>query len=177
MIYLEPLGQVGGPIILLDSQQLYVYGLAHPIQIVGNGFDSSWVVPTFRGALSVRLVIDGIIVVIVPLIMSILLNALMLLAPVVNPNACISTADDIAQISVISIPPSATFLQWSETTSRVPARTMSVVKLMTQYFAITVEYRVHHACCIQHRLEALYMCNDFIIIFRQVGCELVDELP
>jgi hypothetical protein len=34
---------------------------------------------------------------------------------VVNLITCISVADDIAQISVILIPPSAAFLQWSET--------------------------------------------------------------
>jgi hypothetical protein len=52
---------------------------------MGKGFNSSWVAPSFRGALSVRLVIEGTIIVIVPLIMSFLLNVLMLLAPVVNP--------------------------------------------------------------------------------------------
>jgi hypothetical protein len=50
-----------------------------------------------------------------------------------------------------------------------------VVKLMTPYFIVAVEYRVNHGWCVQHRLEALYMRNDFFIIFRQVGCELVDE--
>jgi hypothetical protein len=42
----------------------------------------------------VRLVIEGTIIVIVPLITSFLLNALMLLAPVVNLIACISVVDD-----------------------------------------------------------------------------------
>jgi hypothetical protein len=54
-------------------------------------------------------------------------------------------------------------------------RTLSVVKLMTSYFAITVEDQVNHGCCVQHRLEVLYMHIDFFIVFRQVGCELVDE--
>jgi hypothetical protein len=88
---------------------------AHPLQIVRKGFDSSWVVPSFRGVLSVRLVIEGTIIVIVPLITPFLLNTLTLLALVVNLITCISVADDIAQISVILIPPSAAFLQWSET--------------------------------------------------------------
>jgi hypothetical protein len=87
----------------------------HPLQIVRKGFDSSWVVPSFRGVLSVRLVIEGTIIVIVPLITPFLLNTLTLLALVVNLITCISVADDIAQISVIPIPPSAAFLQWSET--------------------------------------------------------------
>jgi hypothetical protein len=52
-----------------------------------------------------------------------------------------------------------------------------VVKLMTPYFIVTVKDRVNHGCCIQHRLEALYMCIDFFIVFRQVGCELVNEHP
>jgi hypothetical protein len=125
--------------------------------------------------LSIRLVVEGIIIVIVPLITSFLLNALMLLAPVVNPVISISAADDIAQVSIIPIPPSAMLLRWSETAGRVPAWTLSVVKLMTLYFAITVEDRVNHGCCVQHHLEALYMHIDFFIVFRQVGCELIDE--
>jgi hypothetical protein len=125
------------------------------------------------GALSVRLVIEGTIIVIVPLITSFLLNALTLLAPVVNPIVCISTTDDVAQISVIPILPSAVFLQLSETVDRVPTRTFSVVKIVTPYFTVTIEDRVNHGCCVQHRLEALYMRIDFFI----VGCELVDEHP
>jgi hypothetical protein len=125
----------------------------------------------------VRLVIEGTIIVIVPLITSLLLNALMLLAPDVNPIACISATDDVTQISVILILPSVTFLWWSETVGRVPAWTLSVVKLVTLYFTIIGEGRVNHGCCVQHRLEALYMCIDFFIIYRQVGCELVGEHP
>jgi hypothetical protein len=66
---------------------------------MGKGIDSSWVAPSFRGALSVRLVIEGTIIVIVPIITSFLLNALPLLAPVVNPIACISIMNDVTQIS------------------------------------------------------------------------------
>jgi hypothetical protein len=58
----------------------------------------------------VRLVIEGTIIVIVSLITSFLVNALMLLALVVNPIVCISAADDVAEISVIPIPPLAAFL-------------------------------------------------------------------
>jgi hypothetical protein len=137
---------------------------------VGKGFDSSWIAPSFRGALLVRLVLEGTIMVIVHLFMSFLLNALTLLAPVVNPDACISIADDIAQVSVIPIMPSATLLRWSETAGQVPPKTLSVDKLFTPCFTIMVEDRVNHSC-----LEALYMCVDFFIVFRQVGCELVGE--
>jgi hypothetical protein len=58
----------------------------------------------------VRLVIEGTIIVIVSLITSFLVNALMLLALVVNPIVCISAADDVAEISVIPFPPLAAFL-------------------------------------------------------------------
>jgi hypothetical protein len=144
---------------------------------MGKSFDSSWVVPSFRGALSVRLVIEGTIIVIVPLITSFLLNMFMLLAPIVNPVVCIITMDDVTQILVIPILPSVMFLQWSETTSRVPMQTLSVVKPVTPYFTITVEDRVNHGCCVQHHLNVLYMRIDFFIVFRQMGCELVDEHP
>jgi hypothetical protein len=136
-----------------------------------KSFDSSWV------ALSVRLVIKGSIIGIVPLITSFLLNALTLLVSVVNSIACISAADGATQISDIPIPPSVAFLRWSETAGRVPMWTLSVVRLMTPYFTVTVEDRVNHGCCVQYRLEALYMCIDFFIVFRQVRCELVDEHP
>jgi hypothetical protein len=142
---------------------------------MGKGFDSSWVVPSFRGALPVRLVIEVNIIVIVPLITSFLLNTLMIMATVVNPTVHISAVDDITQVSVIRISPLAVLLWWSQTAGRVPTRTLLVVKLMTPYFAVTVEDRVNHGCCIQHHLEALYMHIDFFIVFRQVRCELIDE--
>jgi hypothetical protein len=82
---------------------------------MGKGFDSSWVASSFGGAFLVRLVIEGTIIVIIPHIMAFLLSVLMLLALVVNPVACISVTDDIMQVLVILIPPSATLLQWSET--------------------------------------------------------------
>jgi hypothetical protein len=62
-----------------------------------------------------RLVIIGIVVVIVPFFMLLLFKALVLLIPVFNPVACISAADDVAQISVIPVLSSTAFLQWSET--------------------------------------------------------------
>jgi hypothetical protein len=82
---------------------------------MGKDFDSSWVASSFGGAFLVRLVIEGTIIVIIPHIMPFLLSVLMLLALVVNPVACISVTDDIMQVLVILIPPSATLLQWSET--------------------------------------------------------------
>jgi hypothetical protein len=92
----------------------------------------------------VRLVVEGTIIVIVPLITSFLLNTLTLLTPVV----CISVVDDVAQISVIPILLSAVFLRWSETAGRVPTQTLSVVQLMIPYFAVTIEGRVNHGSCV-----------------------------
>jgi uncharacterized metal-binding protein len=67
-------------------------------------------VPSFRGVLSVRLVIEGTIIVIVLLISSFLLNVFTLLAPVFNLVMCISAVNDVMQILVIPILPWATFL-------------------------------------------------------------------
>jgi hypothetical protein len=144
---------------------------------MGKSFESSWVAPSFRRALLVRLVIDGTMTVIVPLMTPLLLNVLTLLTPVVNPVVCISAVDDVMQISVISIPPSVVFLRWSDTAGRVPALTLSVVKLVTPYFTIMIEDQVNQGCCVQHGPEVLYMRIDFFIVFRQVGCELVNEHP
>jgi hypothetical protein len=30
---------------------------------------------------------------------------------------------------------------------------------------------------IQHGLEALDLCADFLVVFRQQGCQLVDDHP
>jgi hypothetical protein len=99
----------------------------------------------------------------------------LLLVPVFDPTACISVVDDVTQILVISIMHSVALLQWSETVGRVPVWTLPVVRLITLDSVVAVENQVHHGCCIQHRVEALYRRVDFFIVFRQVGCELVDE--
>jgi hypothetical protein len=81
----------------------------------------------------VRLVIEGTIVIIVPFILSFMLNmlSLSLLASVFYPAACISAADDIAQVAVVPIMPSAALLRWSEAVGRVTVGTLLVVKLVT----------------------------------------------
>jgi hypothetical protein len=98
-----------------------------------------------------------------------------LLAPIVDPAACISTADEVVQVLVIPIMPLAAFLRWSDTAGWVPMQTLPVVKFMTLCFAIMVKDQVNNGCCIQHRLEVLYVRVDFFIDFRQVGCELINE--
>jgi hypothetical protein len=48
---------------------------------MGASLDSSQVLPSFRGALSVRLVIEGTIIIIVPLVVLFLLNVLLFSEP------------------------------------------------------------------------------------------------
>jgi hypothetical protein len=117
---------------------------------MGKGFDPSFLTPSFRGALSVRLVIEGAIIIIVHLIVSFLFNTVSFLVATFDPDAGISVPDDVAQVTVIPVLPSAVFLQWSQTTSRVPSQTLSVVKIMTSHIATTLGNRVHHDCCVQH---------------------------
>jgi hypothetical protein len=119
---------------------------------MGKSFDSSWVVPSFKKALLVRLVVEGSIVVIVCLITSFLLNMLMLLTSAVNLIVCSSAAYDVMQILVILILPLATFLWWSDTASQVSTWTLLVVRLVTPYFTIMVEDWVNHGCCVQYHL-------------------------
>jgi hypothetical protein len=109
LIHLEPLGWVGGPIILLDSRWLEVQGPTHPLQVVGKGLDSSCIVPSLRIMLSVRLVIIGTIVVIVPLLTSLLFKALTLLTLDFDPAACIFGADNVSQVLIILVSPSVAF--------------------------------------------------------------------
>jgi hypothetical protein len=70
--------------------------------------------------MSVRLLIIGSIVVIVPLFTSLLFKVLALLMSVFDPVASILAADEVTQVSVIPVSPSAAFHRWSETASRVP---------------------------------------------------------
>jgi hypothetical protein len=63
---------------------------------MGNSFDSPCIAPSFGRTLSVRFIIIGTIVVIVPFFTLLLLKVLTLLAPVFNPAVCISTVDDFA---------------------------------------------------------------------------------
>jgi hypothetical protein len=164
LIYLEPLDWVGGPIILLESRRLEIQGPGHPFQVTGKSFDSSWVIPSFREALLVRLVIVGTVVIIVPIITLFLFNALLLSAPILNPVACISTVDDIAQVVIVSPTPSVVLLWLSDATVQVPTMTLSVVKLVTPV-SVFADVEALDGCRVQHRLEALDMCLDFIIIF------------
>jgi hypothetical protein len=115
--------------------------------------------------MSMRLVIEGTIIIIVPLIMLFLLNALSLLASVVYLTTCISAVDDIAQLVIVLMTPSAMLLGWSEAACRVPMGTLPVVKLVTLDSVFAVVDWVHHCCCVQHRLEAIDMRVDFFIFF------------
>jgi hypothetical protein len=115
LIHLEPLSRVGAPIILLDSRWLPVQGPTHPFQVMGKGFDS-FIAPSFRGVLSVRLVIERAIVIIVPLVMSFLFGIILFLAPIFDPTVSISITNDVtAQVAVIPVSPSHVFLRWSQT--------------------------------------------------------------
>jgi hypothetical protein len=114
----------------------------------------------------VRLVIIGTILVIVLIYTLLLFNALMLLMPVFDPVSCIIATDEIVKILVIPVSSSAAFLRWSETDCQVPVRTPPVVKLVAPCFGITVEFRVNHGCCVQHRLEVLHVCiNLFVVLW------------
>jgi hypothetical protein len=125
----------------------------------------------------VRLVIIGIIVIIVPFFTLLSFEALMLMTSIFDLAACISAADDVAQISVIPVSSLATFFRWSETACQVPMRTLPVVRLVTSCFVITIKRRVNHGCYVQHRLEVFHICVNFFIVFWQVGGELIDEHP
>jgi hypothetical protein len=77
---------------------------------MGKSLDSSRIVPPLKRTLSVRLVIIGTIVVIVPFFTLLLFKALAFLTPVFDPVTCITAADDVAQISVILVSSLAAFL-------------------------------------------------------------------
>jgi hypothetical protein len=67
--------------------------------------------PSFRGALLVRLIIVETIIIIVTLIALFLFHALSLSAPIFYLAACISAVDDVAQVTVVPPMSSAMLLQ------------------------------------------------------------------
>jgi hypothetical protein len=103
-------------------------------------------VPSFWGVLSVRLVIEGTIIVIVLVIM--LFIVLPLSVPVLNLTLCMSAADDVAQVTVVSATPLAVLLWWSDVAVRVPMGTLSVVIFVTPISVIPVMSWIHHGCCV-----------------------------
>jgi hypothetical protein len=131
---------------LLNPRWIEIQELTHPLQVIGKSLDSSCIVPPFGRTLSVRLVIIGTVVVIVPFFTLLLFRALTLLTPIFNPATCISAVNDVTQISIILVSSLAVLLQWSETACRVPVRTLLVVKLMTSFFIIMVECQVDNGC-------------------------------
>jgi hypothetical protein len=149
----------------------------HPFQVMGEGFDSSFIAPSFRGALSVSLVVEEAIVIIVPLVAPLLFGVVSFLAPVFNPATSVSIGDGVAQVTVIPVSPSAVFLWWSQTIGRVPFLTLSVVRILTPRVTAAIGNRVHHGCCVQHHLEELNLGVNFFVVFRQVGCELINQHP
>jgi hypothetical protein len=122
----------------------------------------------FGRTLSVRLVIIGTILVIVPFFALLLFKMLALLTPIFDPAACITFVDDVMQISVIPVSTLVALLRWSEIAYRVPVRTLSVVTIMTPCLIIMVKCRVHHGCHVQHHLESLHIGSNFLIVFWQV---------
>jgi hypothetical protein len=121
--------------------------------------------PSFRGALPVRLIIVETIIIIVTLIALFLFHALSLSAPIFYLAACISAVDDVAQVTIVPPMSSSMLLQRSGGTGWIPVRTLPVAKLVTPVSIFMVVDRIHHGCCVQHRLEALDMHVDFLIIF------------
>jgi hypothetical protein len=110
LIHLKPLNWVGGSIIFLNLRWLEIQGPTHPLQVMGKGFDSSWITSPLRGALSVRLVIEGAIIIIVPFVMPFSLEAVSLLVPIFNLAVHVSVTDGDKQVTVILITPSTTLL-------------------------------------------------------------------
>jgi hypothetical protein len=108
-----------------------------------------------------RLVIEGIVIIIVPFVASFLFNVISLLAAVFNLVACVSTMNDVLQVRVVPVLSSATLLQRRETYSRVPMWALAVVRILTMLSISALEYQVHHGGCVQHCLEAFNLRVDF----------------
>jgi hypothetical protein len=119
--------------------------------------------------LPVRLVVVRTIIIIVPFIALFLLFMLPISALVFDSATSISDVDGITQVMVISIASSATFHPWSDAAGQVPMRTLLVVIIMTPIFVLVVIDWIRYRCCVQHRLEAVDVRIDFLVIFGEMG--------
>jgi hypothetical protein len=81
---------------------------------MGERFDPIIIVSSFRGMVSVRLIVEGTIIVITHFIAAFMLNVVSLLASVFNPLMCIFVVDNVAQIHVVSL---STALLWGSVTA------------------------------------------------------------
>jgi hypothetical protein len=123
----------------------------------------------------VGLVVEGPIEITVPFLAPFALGAVSFLASIFNPVTCISVANDVTQVSPVSIP--AALLRWSDVASRVPVCAWAVVMVLTLPSVSTHRGWVLNDSCIQHGLEALDLRVDLLVVFRQQGCQLVDDHP
>jgi hypothetical protein len=117
----------------------------------------------------VRLVVVRTIVIIVPFIVPFLIFTLLISASIFNSAACISVADDIVYVAVVSVASSAMLLQWSDAAGRLQMRTLPVVIIMTPVSVLLVIDRNRYGCHVQHHLESLDMHVDLFIIFGEMG--------
>jgi hypothetical protein len=72
---------------------------------------------------------------------------------------------------------SVVLLRGSDSTSRVPAPALAVVRVLTPPLFSMIKGRVNQCSYVQHCLEVLDLCIGLITVFRQQGCELVDDHP
>jgi hypothetical protein len=100
LLHFEPLGRVGGPIVLVDSDGFEVYRLAYPPQVVEESLDFSFIVPSVRRATSGTLIIVGVVEVTVPFIMTLAFETTPLLVLILDPIVSVSVADDVPEISL-----------------------------------------------------------------------------
>jgi hypothetical protein len=121
-----------------------------------------------------RLVVVRNIIIIVPFIALFLLFTLPISAPVFNPAMCISGADDVAQVAVVSVASSVALLPWSDA-GRVPTKAFPVVIIMTPVSVLLVIDWICNHCCVQHCLEPLNMRVDLFIILGEMRGDLIDQ--
>jgi hypothetical protein len=97
LIHLKPLGRVGEPIVLLDSQQFEIQRPTNPLQITRKGLDPPpFIASSDRSMISVGLVVVGAIIIKVPLVTAFALGAVPLLAVVLNSVMGVSIVNDVS---------------------------------------------------------------------------------
>jgi hypothetical protein len=137
--------------------------------------DPPFIAPSDGGMLLVRLVIVRAMIIIIPLITSFALDVISFLASVFNLVMRISVANYITQEPFVPI--SAVLNRRCYAAGRVPARALAVARVLTLPPVSLIKGRVNHYSHVQHCMEVLDLRIYFLTVFRQQGCELVDDHP
>jgi hypothetical protein len=103
MIHLEPLGRVGGLIVLVNSYGLEIYRPAHPPQVMAEILDSSFILPSIQRMTLGRLIVVRTVEIMVLFFTVFALEPASLLVMILDSITSISILDDVLKIPLVPV--------------------------------------------------------------------------